>query len=65
MVGHVARTGKRRGSYRILLGTSKEKRALGRPRRRWEDNINIDIKGIGWVWTGFIWLRIVISRVLL
>jgi hypothetical protein len=37
--GHVARMGERRGVYRVLMGKSKEKRPLGRPRRRWEDNI--------------------------
>jgi hypothetical protein len=34
------------------------KRPLGIPRRKWKDNIKIDIKETGWVaWTGFIWLR--------
>jgi hypothetical protein len=37
----------------------KEKSPLGRPRRRWEDGIKMDIKEIGWgVWSGFTWLRI-------
>jgi hypothetical protein len=36
--GHVARTGEVRGAY-ILVGRSEERRPLGRPRRRWEDNI--------------------------
>ena len=39
--GHVARMGKRRGVYRVLGGKSEGKRPLGRPRRIWEDNINI------------------------
>jgi len=39
--GHVARMGKRRGVYRVLVGKSEGKRPLGRPRRIWEDNINI------------------------
>ena len=37
--GHVARTGERRGVYRVLTGEPEGKRPLGRPRRRWEDNI--------------------------
>jgi len=39
--GHVARVGKRRGVYRVLVGKPEGKRPLGRPRRRWEDNIKI------------------------
>jgi hypothetical protein len=38
---HVARMDKRRGVYRVLVGKSEGKRSLGKPRRRWEDNINI------------------------
>jgi hypothetical protein len=46
--GHVARMGERRGVYRVLVGISEEKRPLGRPRRRWEDNIKIySIKEVG------------------
>ena len=37
--GHVARMGKRRGVYRVLVGKPEGKRLLGRKRRRWEDNI--------------------------
>ena len=36
---HVARMGERRGVYRVLVGKPEGKRPLGRPRRRWEDNI--------------------------
>jgi hypothetical protein len=46
----------KRNAYRILLGKSEGKRALGRPRRRWVDNIKTDLREIGW--TGSIWLRI-------
>jgi hypothetical protein len=42
--GHVARTGERRGLYRVLLGKPEGKRPLGRPRRRWEDNTRLRIK---------------------
>jgi hypothetical protein len=44
--GHVARMGKNRNAYRILVGKSEAKRPLGRPRPRWEDNIKIDLKEI-------------------
>ena len=43
----VARLGKRRGVYRILVGKAEGKRPLGRPRRRWEDNIKTDLKEVG------------------
>jgi hypothetical protein len=40
--GHVARMGDKRNAYRILVGKPEGKRPLGRPRRRWVDNIKID-----------------------
>jgi hypothetical protein len=45
--GHVARMGEGRGVYRVLVGRSKGKRPLGRPRGRWEDNIKMDLREIG------------------
>jgi hypothetical protein len=45
--GHVARIGEGRGVYRVLVGTSEGKRPLGRPRRRWKDNIKLDFREIG------------------
>jgi hypothetical protein len=45
--GHVARMGEGRGVYRILIGVPEGKRPLGRPRRRWEDNIKMDLREIG------------------
>jgi hypothetical protein len=39
--------GEDRGVYRVLVGKSEEKRPLGRPRRRWEDNIKIDFQEVG------------------
>jgi hypothetical protein len=39
--GHVARMGEKRNAYRILVGKPGSKRLLGRPRRRWVDNIKI------------------------
>ena len=46
-VGHVARIGARRGVYRVLVGKPEGKRPPGRPRRRWEDNINRDLQEVG------------------
>jgi hypothetical protein len=37
-------------AYRILVGKPEGKRPLGRPRRRWRDNIKMDLKEIGWIW---------------
>jgi len=45
--GHVARMGKRRGVYRVLVETPEGKRPLGRPRRRWVDNIKMDVQEVG------------------
>ena len=44
---HVACMGKRRGVYRVLVGKLEGKRPLGRPRRRWEDNIKMDLEVVG------------------
>jgi hypothetical protein len=41
--GHVARMGKVRGAYNILVGRPEGRRPLGRSRRRWEDNIKMDL----------------------
>jgi hypothetical protein len=46
--GHVARIGEKRGAYRILVGRREGRRPLGRPRRRWEDNIKMDLQEVGW-----------------
>jgi hypothetical protein len=45
--GHVARMGEKRHVYRILVGKPEGKRPLGRPRRRWVDNIKMDLTEIG------------------
>ena len=45
--GHVARMEEGWGVLKIFTGTPTEKRSLGRPRRRWEDNIRMDLKEIG------------------
>jgi hypothetical protein len=45
--GHVARVGEGRRVYRVLVGRPEGKRPLGRPRRRWKDNIKMDLREIG------------------
>jgi hypothetical protein len=45
--GQVARMGERRGAYRALVGKPVVRRPLGRPRRRWEDNIKMDLQEVG------------------
>jgi hypothetical protein len=44
---YVARMGEERGVHRVLVGKPEGKRSLGRPRRRWEDNIKMDFQGVG------------------
>jgi len=45
--GHVACLGERKGVYKVLVGKPEEKRQLGRPRRRWEDNMKMDLQEVG------------------
>ena len=45
--GHVARVGESRGVYRVLVGKPEGKKSLGRPRRRWEGNIKMDLQEVG------------------
>jgi hypothetical protein len=59
--GHVARMGEGRGVYMVLVGRPKGKRPLVRPRRRWEDNIKIDLMEIGIDRAS--WIRLVQNRV--
>jgi hypothetical protein len=40
--------GERRGEYRALVGKPEGRRPLERPRRRWEDNIRVDLREVGW-----------------
>ena len=57
--GHVARIGEDKGVHRVLVGKPEGGRPLGRPRRRWEDNIKMDLQEVGGVvGTGWSWLRI-------
>jgi hypothetical protein len=46
--GHVARMGQKRNAYRLLVGKPERRRPLGRPRRRWVDNIRMDLVEVGW-----------------
>ena len=45
--GHVARMGQGRGVYRVLVGKPEGKRPLGKPRRKWEDSIKMDLQEVG------------------
>jgi hypothetical protein len=40
--------GERRGAYKALVGKPEGRRSLGRPRRRWEDNIKMDLREVAW-----------------
>jgi hypothetical protein len=46
--GHVARMGAKRNAYRLLAGKTEGRKPLGRPRRRWVDNIRVDLLEKGW-----------------
>jgi hypothetical protein len=59
--GHVTRMGDGRGVYRILFERPEGKRSLGRPRRRWEDNINLDLREMGI--DGANWIQLAQDRV--
>jgi hypothetical protein len=48
--GHVARMGAKMNAYRILVGKPEGKISLGRPRRRWVDNIKMDLRECGLIW---------------
>jgi hypothetical protein len=57
--GHVARIGKRRYTYSVLVRKTEGKRPLGKSSRRWEDDIKIHIQKLGWrTWTALMWFRI-------
>jgi hypothetical protein len=59
--GHVARRGEGSGVYRVLVGRPESKRPRGRPTRRWEDNIKMDLRDIGI--DGANWIRLAQDRV--
>jgi hypothetical protein len=60
-VGHVARMGKGRDVYRVLVRRPEGKKPLGRPRRRWEDNIKMDLREI--VIDGAKWIQLAQDRI--
>jgi hypothetical protein len=51
--------GEKRGAYRTLVGRPEGRRPLGRPRRRWEGNIKMDVQEVGW---GMDWIELVQDR---
>jgi hypothetical protein len=59
--GHVARMGKGRDVYRVLVGRPEGKRPLGRPKHRWENNIKMDLREIGI--DGANWIQLAQDRV--
>ena len=56
MGGACGTYGEGRGVCRVLVGKSEGKRPLGRPRRRWEDNIKMDVQELGW--EGIDWIEL-------
>ena len=57
--GHLVRMGEERGVFWVLVGKPEGKRPVGRPRRRWVDNIRMDLHEVGCgIWTGLGWPRI-------
>jgi hypothetical protein len=58
--GHVARMGAKRNTYMLLVAKVEGKRPLGRPRRRWVDNIKMDLREIGWY--GMDWIDLAQDR---
>jgi hypothetical protein len=59
--GHVACMGEGRGVYRVVVGRPKDKKPLGRPRHRWEDNIKMDLREMGIY--GANWIQLAHDRV--
>ena len=58
--GHVVSMGEGRGVFRVLVGKSEGKRPLGRARRRWEDNIKMDLQEVGC--GGMDWIQLAQDR---
>jgi hypothetical protein len=57
-VEHVVRIGVEERYCRVWIGKSEGKRSIGRHKRGWKDNVKMVLHGVGWAWTGLIWLRI-------
>jgi hypothetical protein len=60
MAGRVARMGRKRNVYRVLVGKPEGKRPLGRTRRRWMDSIKTDLRELGW--DGMDWIDLAQDR---
>jgi hypothetical protein len=58
--GRVEHIGEKRHAYRTFLGKPEGRRPLGRPRRRWEDNITMDLRDAGW--GGMAWIHLSLDR---
>jgi len=59
-VGYVARIGEKRDKYRVLVGKHEGKRQLGRPKRRWEYNIKMDLQEV--MFWGMDWIELAQDR---
>jgi hypothetical protein len=59
-VGHVEQRVEKRNAYRLLVGSAEGKRPLGRPKRRWVENINMCLRQTGW--SGMDWIDLVQDR---
>jgi hypothetical protein len=59
-VGHIACTGETRNAYKVLVGKCEVKRPCRRPRHRWEGNIKMDLRDIGW--EGVDWIHLAQDR---
>jgi hypothetical protein len=55
---HVAQMGEKGNACRLLVGKLEGRRPLGRPRRRWVDNIKMDLLEIGWGGVDWVWSRL-------
>jgi hypothetical protein len=60
LAGHVARIGEKRVAHRDLVGKREGTRPLGRPRRRWEDNLKMDLQEVGY--EGMEWIELAQER---
>jgi hypothetical protein len=59
-VGHIARMGEMRNAYKIMVGRPEGKRPIEKPRRRWEGNIRMDLRGTKW--KGMDWIHLAQDR---